>query len=494
MRLNLLLDSIPDANIIDAPDISISDVVHDSRQVTPGSIFVAMPSVHDSTDVGGLQYVDQAIKNGAVAVVTESGHTWPEVVTVRVPDARAALADLATCFYDHPSRSLQLFAVTGTDGKTTTTYFLEQMLAAAGLRTGLIGTVEIKIADVRERNLDRMTTPESSDLQRILSRMVDDGVSHAVVEASSHALALQRLRGCSFVACALTNIAADHVEFHGSWDAYFMSKAALFTDAGAEAAAILNRDDAHFERLEKLIGSGITTYGFDERADVRALHPMQDVRGTQITVQASGHRESALVPVPGIFNVSNALAAISLALVAGLSLEQAATTLSTSQPPPGRLERIFLGQPFEVVVDYAHTMNAYQSVLPALRAETEPRGQLIVVFGAAGDRDRAKRPMLAREARKHAGFLVVTNEDPYSERPEAIIDEVASGLPADEEGIRWMRASDRAAAIRIALERARPGDTVVMLGKGHEASMVVGSEKLPHSDAEIARRILKQQV
>lgn len=486
MLLRRLLNALPAAQTAGPVDIDIRDIAHDSRTVNTGTLFVALPPVAGSRDQGIQDHVSEAVRRGASAVVAGIPVEAGAAIVVYVPDPRAALADLSAEFYGHPSRQLHLYAVTGTDGKTTTSYLLEQILAGSGHVTGLLGTVETKIGKHRERNLDRMTTPEALEVQRLLRRMVDSGVTHAVMEASSHALALDRLRGCTFAACGLTNITGDHVEFHGSWEAYFAAKAKLFSELAPRSPAILNRDDAHITRWMQIARGPIVTYGLAEPADIRALEIDAGPAATTFTIETSGRRVRTTIPLPGIFNVSNALAATGLALTAGVGLPEIAAALEAAMAPPGRMERVDLGQDFTIIVDYAHTEHAFRSVLATLR-ERQPAGRLIAVFGATGNRDRGKRPKLGRIARDYADYFIITNEDPYGEQPEAIIAEVASGLPPEEEGIRYVREGDRAGAIRRAVRAARPGDTVVILGKGHEQSIVVDGRKLPWSDVAAVR-------
>lgn len=471
-------------------DSDISGIAHDSRVVVPGTLFVAMPPVAGARDQGIREHVEDALLRGAAAIVADVPVDTGDVPAVYVADARPALADLAATFYGYPSRELALYAVTGTDGKTTTCFLLEHILASAGYVTGLLGTVETKIAAHRERNLDRMTTPESLEVQRLLRRMVDAGVTQAVLEASSHALALDRLRGCTFAACALTNITADHVEFHGSWEAYFAAKAKLFRELAPEAPAILNRDDAHFGRWQAVVRGPIVTYGLGGGADIQATDVSPEGTGTSFTIEAGGVRTRTTLSLPGDFNVSNALAAAGLALAAGVPLPAIADALRSAHAPAGRLQRVDLGQDFTVIVDYAHTEHAFRSVLSTLRTRARG-GRIIAVFGATGNRDRGKRPRLGQIAREYADYFIITNEDPYGEQAETIIAEVASGLPIEDEGRCYRREGDRGAAIRSAIDMARPGDTVVILGKGHEQSMVVAGRKEPWSDLAAAREAIE---
>lgn len=456
-----------------------------------GSLFVAVPTVGGDATSGGYRHLIEARERGAVATVIQGGDAPEGMVTIRVGDARTALADLSAEFFGHPSRDLHLFGVTGTDGKTTTTYLTEQIFARSGFSTGLIGTVDIKVGQERRGNADRMTTPESLDLQRLLREMVDAGVSHVALEASSHALALDRLRGCRFTACALTNITADHIEFHGSWEQYFAAKVKLFTEVARGKPAVLNRDDDQFARLTALVSGPVVSYGRGEGAQLRAAEVSAEVDSSCCRITFGEDTVTARIPLPGPFNVSNGLAAIGLAVADGLSLDVAARGLSAARPPPGRLQRIATGRPFEVLVDYAHTVNAFRSVLEGVRAGQNNGNRLIAVFGAAGNRDRAKRPVLAAIARQYTDYFYVTNEDPFDEPPEAIIDEVLAGIDRGEQGVRFEREPDRARAIERALRRAGPGDTVIILGKGHEQSIVVGGRKEPWNDALTVRRVLE---
>lgn len=478
--------------MLSAPgDLEVRDIAYDSREVQPGTLFVAIPAVGQGPASGGFAFIHAAIQAGALAVVIPEGAPAMDVAQVRVPDTRSVLADLAAVFFAHPSRQLRLFAVTGTDGKTTTTYFLEQIFAAAGYRTGMIGTVETKVGEDRQVNIDRMTTPESLDIQRLLRRMVNAGVSHAAVEASSHALALGRLRACSFAGCAVTNITSDHIEFHGSWEEYFRIKSTLFTELAPERPAVLNRDDEQFDRLAALVPGTVLSYGLADNATLRAIDLQPSAQSTACTVVWSDRRAPMTVPMPGRFNVSNALAAAGLALSAGMPLHEVIDGITRAHPPPGRMERVSTDLDFDVVVDYAHTPNAFQQVLATLRERQKDSGHVIAVFGAAGNRDRAKRPLLASIARRYADYFFITNEDPCDERADAIIDEVASGVPGHEEGRFFERQPDRGRAITTALSRARPGDVVIILGKGHERSIVVDGRKEPWSDAAAVRHALE---
>jgi UDP-N-acetylmuramoyl-L-alanyl-D-glutamate--2,6-diaminopimelate ligase len=492
MRLSRLVRSVTAPDATGARDLEIGDIAYDSRRVQPGTLFVAVPSVGGAADSGGYRYIDQAISRGAAAVVTQVPRERAGVPVVIVPDARAALADLAGEFFCHPSEQLGVFAVTGTDGKTTTTYFLEQILRHAGFSTGLVGTVEIKVGERRIFNADRMTTPESLDLQRLLRTMANEGVTHVALEASSHALALKRLRGTTLAACAVTNVTADHIAFHGSLDAYFEAKASLFSEVGKGRPAVLNADDASFDRLAALLPGPIISYGLAPETRVRAAEIVAARWSTDFTLVVDGSAHAAAIPLPGRYNVSNALAAAGLALAAGLTPEAIARGLSQAEPPPGRLQRVSTDQGLDILVDYAHTPHAFRSVLAEVRGHVEAGGRVIAVFGAAGGRDRDKRPRFAQIAREYVDYFFITNEDPCGESPDAIMAEVAAGAPRHEEGVRFEKEPDRGRAIEKAIRRARAGDVVVILGKGHERSIVANGHQETWNDVQAVQAILER--
>lgn len=489
MRLHALLAARFDLRVDSSvPDVEIHGLTYNSRAVRPGSLFVAVPSATGGP--GGARYIAEAVARGAVAVVARPDTQDAGVPMVRVPDPRGALAELGAEWYGHPSRRLRLFGVTGTDGKTTTTYLLEGILRARGQRTGLIGTVETRIGAERRTSANRMTTPESLDLQRLLREMVDVGITDAVMEVSSHALALERVRACRFEAVGLTNVTADHVEFHGSHAAYVAAKRSLFDRYAAGRPAVVPLKGDAVAEIARAAGGPLLRYGLEGESDLRAHDLRADAAGASFTIVYGSKRTETRVPMLGEFNVLNALAATGLAVVAGVSLCDAGESLRGVEPPPGRMERIDAGQPFTVVIDYAHTPHALGAVLAELRRQTP--GHLIAVFGAAGNRDRAKRPLLARIARTHADFFYITDEDPCDEDPRSIMDQIAAGVPPAERGRRFELEPSRKRAIAAALDRARPGDTVIITGKGHERSIQVAELAVPWSDAGTVRQLLER--
>lgn len=488
MQLARLLSDLPDARISGNPVVDITDIAYDSRRVRPGALFMAIPTVGGDAWSGGFQYLDAALEAGAAAVLAQGDLPALPVPVVHVPDARLAMAQVAAAYFAYPSRDMRLFAVTGTDGKTTTTYWLEGIFAGLGYTTGLLGTVENKIGNRREAHPERMTTPESADVQRLLREMVGAGVTHAALEASSHALALDRLAGCTFAGKAYTNITGDHVEFHGSMEEYVRAKSRLFSDLSPDAPAVLNRDDVYCARLQAFTQGRVITYSVGGEADLRAAEVELGAEESVCTLHYGGESARLRVPLPGRYNISNALAAAGLALCDRHPLDAIAAALSEAPPPPGRWQRVEVGQAFRVIVDYAHTTAAFELVLQAARARTE--GRVIVVFGAAGNRDRGKRPILATIARRLADFSIITNEDPYGEEAEAIVAEIEAGMPRAEKGHRYLTVLDRGAAIQTALNQARPGDTVLILGKGHERSIMDGGRRSDWNDADMVRAAL----
>jgi UDP-N-acetylmuramyl-tripeptide synthetase len=490
MKLSALVHALPGAHV-DGPDVEIADIAYDSRRVRPGTLFLAVPSVGGAAASGGYGRIGDAIAGGAAAVLTEVATTVAPVPVVTVPDARRSMADVAAAFFGHPSREMQVFAVTGTDGKTTTAFLLDGILRGAGLITGLIGTIETRIAGERFSNTDRMTTPEAPDVQRTFRRMADAGVTHVAMEASSHALALDRLRETSFAALAFTNLTGDHVEFHGSFEAYREAKRTLFSELAPESPAAINADDPHHEAVTAGHRGPLWTYGFGPRAQFRAKVIAAERTGSRFVLTGDVEQREFWVPIPGRFNVLNALAACLMARVAGLSFDQIAAHLAHADRPPGRLQEVGNGAPFRVLVDYAHTPHAFRSVLTELRGQTA--GRLIAVFGATGNRDVGKRPVLGAIAGELADFFIITNEDPFGEDADEIIEQVARGAPAGTEGTRFVRVHDRGEAIKLALERAEPGDTVVITGKGHEQSIVVNGHKEPWNDVDAVRCVLERE-
>lgn len=483
MGLGALTDVIAPERVIGIPVGEVTGLAYDSRNVRAGTLFFAVPGVH----VDGHDYAAVAVKDGAIGVVSEremEGLDAPQLVVDRT---RRALADAADAWYEQPSKELEVIGITGTDGKTTTSFLAVELLRAGGRRPGLIGTVAADIGDERLPNEDRNTTPESLELQELLARMVEAGNESVVMEATSHGLALERTRNCRFDVGVVTSVTSEHLEFHGSLEAYRRAKARLVEEA---PLAILNTDDDAFAFFRERARDRVLTYGIDADADLRATELVADAAGSRFTLVAPDWRGEVTTPMPGRFNVSNALAALAVAHAEGVAWPVAVDALARTMGVPGRMERVDAGQPFAVVVDYAHTADSLGKVLRMLRPVT--RGRLIAVFGSAGERDPTKRPAMGRVSAELADVTVVTDEDPRLEDPRAINEAIADGARSagGVDGESLLVIDDRREAIARAMAMAREGDVVLLAGKGHETSIFYGADKLPWDDREVARDAL----
>jgi UDP-N-acetylmuramoyl-L-alanyl-D-glutamate--2,6-diaminopimelate ligase len=475
-------------------DVVVTGVEYDSRRVAPGSLFVAMHG--ETTD--GNRYIEQAVARGAVAVVTDSAAAYDatangplEVALAEVPHGRRALAIIAANVFGHPEQKVRLSGVTGTNGKTTTAYLLEQLLRAAGRSTALVGTIEYRIAgEVRSAP---HTTPESRDLLALLAEGVDRGVTEAVMEVSSHALEQGRVWGVPYDVAIFTNLTQDHLDYHGTMEAYFAAKRKLFdgSQASPPRVAVLNAEDdtqAALAETAQAAGSAIWSYG-TSRGDFHARDIAMRPNGMSFTLVSPQGKAPIDIALTGRVNVLNVLAASAAAMARGISLEEIAKIAPMLHPVPGRFEAVDAGQPFTVVVDYAHTDDALRNVLALARdLVIEKKGRVLTVFGCGGDRDRTKRPRMGRAAAEASEIVVVTSDNPRSEQPRAIIDEILpgiAGLPATVEV-----EPDRARAIALAMTKARAGDIVVIAGKGHEKTQTTGKQVLPFDDVAVARQAL----
>lgn len=478
-----------------AADIAVSGISNDTRTLQRGELYVAVPGDH----VHGAEYIQQAVTKGAGAVVTERPTEADMAVPcVLVPDARKALSRLSAEFWGHPSRELRVVGITGTDGKTTTTFMTTAVLEAGGFSTGFISTVDVKVGDRQWAHSDRTTTPQPPTLHRLLREMVDAGNSHSVIESSSHGLRLSRLDDVAYDTAVLTNVTSEHLELHGTVEQYRLDKARLFTmlgrgpDKGGGKFGIVNADDPSADLFLRATAGPTMTYGTYRYADVVAEEVTQTPHGLRFHVQAGQHG-AALVELPmlGAYNVYNALAALCVGLTEGIPLDRCRDALQSFRGVPGRMEQVREGQPFRVVVDYAHTADALSKVLRTLRAATE--GSLIVVFGSAGERDRPKRPEMGAVAARQANYAFITNEDPRGEDEMAILREIAAGAEAAGavEGMDFALIPDRREAIREAFRRAQPGDVVLLAGKGHEQSIELADRRIAWSDAGVAKELLQ---
>jgi UDP-N-acetylmuramoyl-L-alanyl-D-glutamate--2,6-diaminopimelate ligase len=482
MKLAELVTRLPGALISGDPQLEITAVTHDSRRSGPGSLFVGIRGL--VTD--GNDFVPAALKKGAVAICSEQPPQG-EAAWVRVPDARQALALFSAAVLGDPARSLDLIGVTGTNGKTTTSYLIDSALRAAGETVGLLGTVEYRVGN-RIAEAVR-TTPEASDLQALLREMVDASCRRAVLEVSSHSLALQRVHGLEFKVAIFTNLTRDHLDFHGDMDAYFAAKRALFEkQLLSDGHAILNLDDDRAGELARVSRGRVWTYSLENpKADLFAEELRLGLDRTRLRARTPAgvlELESALV---GRFNVQNLLAALGAGLALGLPPDAVQRGIATLPGVPGRMEKVALGQDFTVFVDYAHTDDALKNLLETVRG-LGPR-RVITVFGCGGDRDRTKRPLMGAVAARLSDVVILTSDNPRSEPPEAILDEIRRGIPASRADDTLV-IPDRRDAIARALEMGREGVVVVIAGKGHETYQVLRDRTLPFDDRQVARDAL----
>jgi UDP-N-acetylmuramoyl-L-alanyl-D-glutamate--2,6-diaminopimelate ligase len=487
MQLKTLVAAIPIRQIIGTIDRPVESIAYDSRRVQRNGMFVALRGEKND----GHDFIAQAIEKGASVIVTKREGSHPRATLLAVEDTRAALADLSAVFYRYPARKLKLAAVTGTNGKTTTTFLIKHICDTGGLRCGLIGTVRYEIG---ERVLPAIrTTPESLDLEELLAQIRDAGCRAAAMEVSSHALAKDRTRGLEWNVAVFTNLSQDHLDFHGTMASYFDAKAKLFTQLGSQQkkrkpVAIVNIDDQYGERILDKINKSVAviTYGRGARADFRASNPRVEFSGTSYQLDARGKSYLVRVPLIGRFNVSNSVAALAAANALGISLRDAVLNIGKSPQIPGRLELVPAKRQFQVFVDYAHTPDALRNVLRTLR-ELEPH-RLIAVFGCGGDRDRQKRPMMGDIVDQYADYAVITSDNPRTEDPNAIITEIEKGFRSN----RYEKIADRAKAIGRAVALAQPRDIVLIAGKGHENYQEFADYTIPFDDIQIARRAIAE--
>jgi UDP-N-acetylmuramoyl-L-alanyl-D-glutamate--2,6-diaminopimelate ligase len=463
---------------------AITGIAYDSRTVQRGNVFVALKGVR----ADGAQFVRQAVERGAAAIVAEHSVADVGVPLLEVSDARLAFAELAADFYGHPSERMRVVGITGTNGKTTTSYLLASIFESAGMKCGVIGTVAHRIGDeVRESS---HTTPEAPDVQALLHEMVERGCIACAMEASSHALALRRVDAMTFSAGVFTNLTRDHLDFHENMEAYFQAKRRLFEMLPAGAPALINADDPKSTALIAVSAKPVT-YGINRSADITPGPLSFSMDGLDFDIRTPRgrlHASSSLVGRPNVYNI---LAAVGTGVALGLPFDAIERGIQALQAVPGRFEVVSDPKDaFTVVVDYAHTDDALRNLLETARPLV--RGRLITLFGCGGDRDRTKRPLMGAVASRLSDVLVITSDNPRHENPERIIDEIQRGITPDtkRDDALLFAIPDRRAAIAKAIENARPGDMVLIAGKGHEKYQIVGDEHLPCDDVAIARELL----
>jgi UDP-N-acetylmuramoyl-L-alanyl-D-glutamate--2,6-diaminopimelate ligase len=489
-----LIEALPEKTVLGTLPGRVTGVAYDSRKVAQGELFVAISGFKQD----GRRFAADAVGRGAAAVVAEGADPLPGSTTPRiiVPSSREALARLADAYHGHPSRRLTMVAITGTNGKTTTSLLVEALLGAGGRPTGVIGTIEYRVgAQVETAS---QTTPEALELQSLLARMVRVGVGGAAMEVSSHALALSRVAGIEFDVAVFTNLTQDHLDFHRTLEAYRDTKARLFTLlAGSRKpyrAAVVNTDDPAGAAMLQAAAADPRvrriTFGLHGQAELRPRRWESGMDGIRLEVVTSRGPIEVVSPLVGEHNVMNLLGAIGVGLALDMEPGRIGETLSRVATVPGRFERVEAGQPFLVVVDYAHTPDALERVLTTARKLVGAGGRLGVVFGCGGDRDRGKRPIMGGIAVRLGDFAWVTSDNPRTEQPEAILAEVEAGIPADATS-RHESMADRRRAIEAAVAWGRAGDVVVIAGKGHETYQIIGTKSLDFDDREVARTALR---
>lgn len=488
VRLETLLEAMPEREVLGRLPGTVRGLTDDSRRVTEGSCFVAVRGLH----ADGHRFIPQAVERGARTVVAEPPDPLPggAIGRILVPDSRRALPRLADAYFGHPSRALTVVGVTGTNGKTTTSYLCEALLRARGFATGVIGTIQYVVrGQARDAG---QTTPEAIELQGLLAEMVAAGVGGVAMEVSSHAIALHRVDAVAFDVAVFTNLTQDHLDFHGTMEEYGATKRRLFSEllpSGGKpgATSVLNADDPVGAEWATLLPGRVLTFGLGPGHLIRPLEHESGLGGIRLVATTPAGLVRLASPLIGEHNVMNLLGAIGAGVALGLDAGTIAAALASVTRVPGRFEQVEAGQDFLVVVDYAHTPDALERVLDTARRLTP--GRLGVVFGAGGDRDRTKRPIMGRIAGRLADRAWLTSDNPRSEDPPAIIEEIAAGLARPpREG--FARVPDRREAIRQAIAWARAGDTVVIAGKGHETYQIVGGQVLPFDDRLVAREFL----
>ena len=483
MKIDELMQGIA-YHWVQGPDQDIQGISYDSRRAGKACLFVCIPGF--KTD--GHQYIEQAVANGATAILAQHRVELPETVTLlTTEDTRRALPVTAANFYGHPSRQIHTIGITGTNGKTTTSHIIQAILEKWGKRTGIMGTLYARIDD-EIKDYGR-TTPEASEIQAFLADVTRHNGDYMVMEVSSHALDLHRVDEIYFTSAVFTNLTQDHLDYHQSMEIYRACKVKLFEQLNLTGGTgILNRDDPAYPFFRDACPAAVISYGLHQDADVQALDVQTTVEGTRFNVVYQGGEFPIQTPLIGLFSVYNALAAIAFALQEGVEPALIQRALQDMQGVPGRFEQVDCGQDFTVVVDYAHTPDGLKNILKTGRDLTENR--LITVFGCGGDRDRSKRPRMGEIAARYSDFSIVTSDNPRTEAPDKIIDDIVPGLEKVR-GSRYAVVPDRREAIHTAITIARPGDLIIIAGKGHESYQLINEQIIPFDDRKVAAEYLK---
>lgn len=486
-----LLALLPNSSV-QGKDCPIETITADSREVQEGALFICLKG----SKVDGHDYIRQAHEAGAAAVLVEQEVDAPSGLTVvRVSDTRRAMQIITPHFYDNPGRKMRMIGITGTNGKTTTTHLIRSILIEAGYKVGLIGTIHTLIG---EKSLPvKNTTPDVIELQSTLAAMVGEGVEYVVMEVSSHALELGRVAGCEFDVAVFTNLTRDHLDFHHTFENYALAKAKLFSMLGAADSlkegktAIVNADDSAAQVMLDKCSCKTITYGISNKADLVALDVEIKADGASFAAQSAHGNLPLCLKITGMFNVYNVLAAIGVALAENISPVIIKKTLESFDSVPGRFELVDAGQPFSVIVDYAHTPDGLENILKTAKQFAE--GNIIVVFGCGGDRDRTKRPIMGRLAVEYGNIVIATSDNPRTEDPETILKDIEVGIyQALTNDKKYDMIVDRYEAIKRAISLAEPRDIVIIAGKGHETYQILKDKTIPFDDREVARSLIRE--
>jgi UDP-N-acetylmuramoyl-L-alanyl-D-glutamate--2,6-diaminopimelate ligase len=505
MRLLDLVSPLDALEITGATSAEIRGLAYDSREIQPGFLFFALPGLHSD----GHDHIDAAIAGGAIAVILEKpvNHVVPGVTYVRVKNSRASMSPVAARFNGEPSRKIIVIGVTGTEGKSTTVWLIYRLLDLAGRKAGFVSTVEYRDADRVEANPEHQTTPEATTVHRKLARMVQSGFEYAVLESSSHGLSpkTNRLGDVAFDVGVMTNVRHEHLEFHGTWECYRDDKANLFRALDADvhsktirgarvtvpAFGVACADDPSTAFFERATKKTVFTYSATKPADLYATEALVDDRGSTFVINYGGRSYHARIELPGAFNIENTLAAVLVvAKITGIEIDTLIPLLPKLEPVKGRMTRIDQGQPYEVLVDYAHTPSSFEAILPSLRQRI--KGKLISVFSSAGERDVQKRPAQGRIASRYCDVVILADEDPRGEDPLTLLEDVARGCEGMQRNVNLFLIPDRAAAIRKAFALASHGDAVLLLGKGHENTIIYAHGPIPWNEIAEAERALNE--
>jgi UDP-N-acetylmuramoyl-L-alanyl-D-glutamate--2,6-diaminopimelate ligase len=485
MLLREALMQIPGMDCRGERDIEICGISYDSRTVQKGDLFVAIKG----EKMDGVRFIPQAIKNGAAAVASEQEiEPGPQTAAITVPDARRFLSEFSQVFYEDPSTKLKLVGITGTKGKTTTSYLLDAIFKQAGIHSCLVGTIGMKIGSQSYHS--NHTTPESSDLMKFLHQAVAKGCTHGALEVSSHSLALKRVLGAKFSVGVFMNLTHDHLDFHKDMETYFQAKRTLFSAENRNPidSAVINTDDAYGKRLASEIRFPVVRFGFYEPADIRVLGHQSDADGTDLALATPAGEMHLRVHLIGRPNVYNIMAAAGAAHCLGIGLKEIRAGVEALKGVPGRMELVEAGQDFTVIVDYAHSPDSLENLLQTV--SQLPHERLISVFGCGGDRDKAKRPIMGEIATTLSDYVIATSDNPRSENPLEILKEIEPGLRKGS--APYEIVPDRRSAIESAISMAHPRDAIVIAGKGHEDYQIIGSQVIPFDDRKLAGEYIRE--